>query len=79
MVLVHAALDNRKGEEIRPEPNTWLILQAEAAAGGPGGKGGHVAFAGPDVILAVETVDNCAGLSLWTRQDLRRYPFLRLD
>jgi hypothetical protein len=29
--------------------------------------------------LAVETLGNCAGLSLWTREELRRYPVLRLD
>jgi hypothetical protein len=27
----------------------------------------------------VETVGNWAGLSLWTRADLRRYAFLRVD
>jgi hypothetical protein len=29
--------------------------------------------------VAVETVGTQAGLSLWTREDLKRYPFLRLD
>jgi tRNA(Ser,Leu) C12 N-acetylase TAN1 len=40
---------------------------------------GHVTFEDSDVILAVETLGNRAGLSLWTREDLRRFPFLRLE
>jgi hypothetical protein len=27
-------------------------------------------------ILQIETIDGRAGLSLWRREDLRRYPFL---
>jgi tRNA(Ser,Leu) C12 N-acetylase TAN1 len=52
-----------------------VLLEALEKAGTPG----HVTFEDPDVILAVETLGNRAGLSLWTREDLRRYPFLRLD
>jgi tRNA(Ser,Leu) C12 N-acetylase TAN1 len=36
-------------------------------------------FADPDFIINVETVGGRAGLSLWTRGDRARYPFLRLD
>jgi tRNA(Ser,Leu) C12 N-acetylase TAN1 len=36
-------------------------------------------FQDPDAILAVETVGQRAGLSLWTRDQLRAYPFLGLD
>jgi hypothetical protein len=35
--------------------------------------------ADPHAILAGETVDCQAGLSLWTRQDVPRYAFLHLD
>jgi tRNA(Ser,Leu) C12 N-acetylase TAN1 len=42
-------------------------------------KPGQITFADPDAILAVETVDCQAGLSLWTREDRQRYAFLRLD
>jgi tRNA(Ser,Leu) C12 N-acetylase TAN1 len=51
------------------------LLEALEKAGTPG----RVAFEDPDVILAVETLGNRAGLSLWTREELRRYPLLRLD
>ncbi|MBI3467463.1 MAG: hypothetical protein HY000_31015 [Planctomycetes bacterium] len=52
-----------------------ILQEALANAGAPG----HVTFDDPDVILAVETLGNRGGLSLWTREELRRYPFLRLD
>jgi adenylyl- and sulfurtransferase ThiI len=52
-----------------------VLLEAQEKAGIPG----RITFEDPDAILAVETVGNQAGLSLWTREDLRRYPFLRLD
>jgi hypothetical protein len=31
----------------------------------------------PDVVLCVDTVDRRAGMALWTREDLARWPFLR--
>ena len=40
---------------------------------------GAIDFDDPDAILDVETVDGRAGLALWTREELERYPFLRLD
>lgn len=52
-----------------------MMLDILEEAGTPG----KANFDDPDVIVAVETVDECAGLSVWTREDLRRYPFLRLD
>jgi tRNA(Ser,Leu) C12 N-acetylase TAN1 len=39
----------------------------------------RVAFDDPDAIIAVETVDRRASVSLWTREDMQRCPFLRLD
>jgi len=38
----------------------------------------HVAFDDADAVLAVDTVGDRAGMALWTRDDLRRYPFLGL-
>jgi tRNA(Ser,Leu) C12 N-acetylase TAN1 len=43
------------------------------------GSRARVSFDDPDVIIAVETVDQRGGMSMWTRQDLERYPFLGLD
>ncbi len=33
----------------------------------------------PDAFIAVETIGNNAGMSLWLREDLQRYPFLHVD
>ncbi len=51
------------------------LLDALEKAGAPG----YLAFEDPDFIIAVESVGTRAGLSLWSRDDLRRYQFLKLD
>lgn len=51
------------------------LLQALEAGGEPG----RITFQDPDVIVALETLGPRAGLSLWKREDLRRYPLLHLD
>ena len=43
------------------------------------GNEGNISFQNPDAIVVVETVGGRAGMSIWTREDLDRYPFLRLD
>lgn len=43
------------------------------------GKEAVVDFDDPDWILAIDTVAQRAGLSLWSRDALRRYPLLKLD
>ena len=50
------------------------ILDRLSQSGAPA----RVAFDDPDAVLAVDTVGDRAGLSLWTRDDLGRYPFLGL-
>ncbi len=45
-------------------------------------RGGHPArldFADPDAIVVVETVGRRGGVSLWTREDRGRYPWLHAD
>jgi len=51
------------------------ILEALAASGTPG----KIDFDEPDAVIDVESVGNRAGLSLWTREEIERYPFLRID
>lgn len=51
------------------------LLDALAERGTPG----RITFEDPDAILSVETVGSRAGLALWSRGDLERLPFLRLD
>jgi tRNA(Ser,Leu) C12 N-acetylase TAN1 len=52
-----------------------VLIEALAAAGTPG----RIAFDDPDAVIAIDTVGNRAGLALWTREDLRNYPFLKVD
>jgi tRNA(Ser,Leu) C12 N-acetylase TAN1 len=52
----------------------WLIDELAKQ-----GKTASVDFADPDWILAIDTVGQQAGLSLWSREQLQRYPLLKLD
>jgi tRNA(Ser,Leu) C12 N-acetylase TAN1 len=52
----------------------WLLEQLSAR-----GKAGHITFADPDYIIALETVGQRAGVSIWDRDERKRYPFLRLS
>jgi tRNA(Ser,Leu) C12 N-acetylase TAN1 len=54
---------------------------AELILGGLAGEhsAARIEFADPDYVIALESVDDQAGMSLWGRDDLRRFPWLRLD
>jgi tRNA(Ser,Leu) C12 N-acetylase TAN1 len=52
-----------------------VLLDALEKAGTPG----SITFEDPDVILDIETLGTWAAMSVWTREDLKRYPFLRVD
>jgi tRNA(Ser,Leu) C12 N-acetylase TAN1 len=43
------------------------------------GRPGRLDFHDPDFVIDVETVGERAGMSLWSRDDLKRFPFLRVD
>lgn len=40
---------------------------------------GRVSFDDPDVVIDVEMLNNEAAISMWTRDDLNAYPFLRIE
>lgn len=52
----------------------WLVEQLQAA-----GSTGRITFEQPDYIVALETVGQRAGVSLWGLSDRERYAFLMLD
>jgi len=52
-----------------------FVLDAAAKAGMPA----NVSFTDPDAVIAIDTVDDRAGLALWTREDLARHRLLRPD
>ncbi len=43
------------------------------------GRPGRISYDDPDAIIDVETAGDRAGLSLWTREDIARFPFLKTD
>jgi tRNA(Ser,Leu) C12 N-acetylase TAN1 len=43
------------------------------------GSAGRITFDDPDAVLDIETVGQMAGVSLWSREDLRGFPFLKVD
>ena len=40
---------------------------------------GRISFTDPDAVIQIETIDGRAGMSLWTRDEMHRYPFLGAD
>lgn len=52
-----------------------FLLEKLAATEAPA----RVDFQDPDAILAVEILNTRGGMALWSRGDLNRYPFLKLD
>lgn len=51
------------------------LLDATNLAGIPG----RISFTDPDAVIAIDTVDDRAGVALWTREDLARHRLLRPD
>jgi tRNA(Ser,Leu) C12 N-acetylase TAN1 len=51
------------------------ILQHQSETEQPG----RIRFEDPDYVLDIETVGPRAGMSIWSRDDLRRFPFLHID
>jgi tRNA(Ser,Leu) C12 N-acetylase TAN1 len=43
------------------------------------GAAGTISFTDPDAVISIETVGQLGGLTLFTRTDLTKYPFLHLD
>ncbi len=78
---VHVRLHRRDGSrhDVRtPDAERLLddlLLDATAAAGSPC----KISFTQPDAVIAIDTIDNRAGLGLWTREDLAHHRLLRPD
>ena len=52
-----------------------FLLERLEEAGTPG----RITFEDPDAIIVIETISQHAGLALCTREDLKKYPFLKVD
>jgi hypothetical protein len=73
----HVRLHRRgmKGTLSTPKEERFLddaLLAATSGAGAPA----QIAFDDADYAIQIETIDHRAGISLWSRADLQRYPFL---
>jgi tRNA(Ser,Leu) C12 N-acetylase TAN1 len=76
----HVRVHRRGFKKELPSPKEEEMLASALleATRGAGTRGG-ISFEEPDAIVAVETVDNRAGMSLWMHDELVRYPLLGLD
>jgi hypothetical protein len=54
--------------------DTLLLEELEKS-----GKPGKILFEDPDAVIALETVGTWAGLALYTREEKKRYPFIRVE
>ncbi len=52
-----------------------LVLGELERSGSPG----RISFEDPDAIIAIETLEDRAGAALWSREDMARYPFIRVE
>jgi len=43
------------------------------------GAAGSISFTEPDAVIVIETVGQRAGMAIFTREELARYPFLHVD
>jgi tRNA(Ser,Leu) C12 N-acetylase TAN1 len=66
-----------KGKITSPDEERALDDALLRALEGSGVQG-RIEFGHPDAIIAIETVGTWAGLSFWTREELERYPFVRV-
>jgi tRNA(Ser,Leu) C12 N-acetylase TAN1 len=64
---------------ISTQPEERFLDEALLTALAETGTPGRISFADPDRVIQIETVDGRAGMSLWTREDLHRFPFLGVD
>ena len=51
------------------------IIDATTKAGTPA----RISFTDPDAVIVIDTIDDRAGLAVWTREDLARHRLLRPD
>ncbi|HAK60611.1 MAG TPA: hypothetical protein DCO77_09550 [Nitrospiraceae bacterium] len=67
-----------KGRLSSPEEERYLdtiLLAALLKAG----HSGFITFENSDAVIDIETLGTWAGISLWSREDRERYPFIRVD
>lgn len=76
----HVRLHRRGSRHDLPTPEVErflddALLHATMAAGEPG----RLSFTDPDAVIAIDTIDDRGGVSLWARDELMRHRLLRPD
>jgi tRNA(Ser,Leu) C12 N-acetylase TAN1 len=76
----HTRLHRRGSKlDLRTPDAERLFNDAVVAATTAAGTQAHISFTDPDAVVVIDTIDDRAGLSLWTREDLARHRLLRPD
>ena len=76
----HVRLHRRGGRHALPTLDTERFLNdVVVEAAGEAGAPARISFTDPDAVMAIDTIDDRAGVSLWTREDLARHRLLRPD
>ena len=78
----HVRLHRRAGEtfvKLRSHTEEVFLDNAILQHLSETGRPGRVKFDDPDYLLDIETVGPRAGMSIWSRDDLMRFPFLHVD
>lgn len=73
-VRIHRRGFKKDFERLERERRLGEALLDATAAHEPRGR---ISYEDPDAVVAIEMIDGRAGLSIWTRDDLAKYPLLR--
>lgn len=76
----HARLHRRGAHQELSSPEIEKFLDEEVLAGtSEVGTPARVSFTDPDLVIAIDTIDDQAAMAIWTRDDLARHRLLRPD
>jgi tRNA(Ser,Leu) C12 N-acetylase TAN1 len=74
----HVRLHHRGSKlDLRTPDAERLFNDAIVAATVESGAPARISFTDPDVVVVIDTIDDRAGLAIWTREDLARHRLLR--
>jgi tRNA(Ser,Leu) C12 N-acetylase TAN1 len=74
----HVRLHRRGFKHVLRSPDAERFLDdALLAALEQEGTPGRISFSDPDMIISLDTIDDRAGMALWSREELVRHPLLR--
>jgi tRNA(Ser,Leu) C12 N-acetylase TAN1 len=76
----HVRVHRREARHALPTQDTErffdeVVMEMTTLAG----MSAKISFTDPDIVIAIDTIDDRAGMALWGREDLRRHRLLRPD